>query len=175
MSPTKYVITSLQKSIVIKEIAAYKKSQPSLLWRTHSLQIGQFEINTPARHQVVVATVLHDLALVKHVDDISVLDRAEAMCNSNRRAPLGSRVEGILDNAFRGRVECRGGFVEQAVLLLERDSRKTPEKNGHLQNLGVAKQGTRNSDALALASREKGSLCTNKSVEAFRKGHLGSR
>jgi hypothetical protein len=128
MSPTTYVITSLQKSIVIKETAAYKKSQPSLLRRTHSLQIGQFEINTPARHQVVVATILHDLALVKHVDDISVLDRAEAMCNSNRRASLGSRVECILDNAFRGRVECRGGFVEQAVLLLEREIAEKRQK-----------------------------------------------
>jgi hypothetical protein len=122
-----------------------------------------------------VASELYDLALVKHVDDISVLDRAEAMCNSNRRASLGSRVEGVLDDAFRGGVECRGGFIEQAVLLLERDIRKTPEKNGYLQNFGVAKQGTRNSDALALASREKGSLCTNESVEAVGKGHLGSR
>ena len=91
---------------MVKETTPQKKSQPSLLRRTHGLKIGQFEINTPARHQVVVAPLLHDLALVKHVDDIGVLNCAEAMRNGNRCAALGCRVEGILDNAFRSGVEC---------------------------------------------------------------------
>jgi hypothetical protein len=33
--------------------------------------------------------LLYNLALVKHVDDIRMLDCAKAMRNGNRRAPLG--------------------------------------------------------------------------------------
>jgi hypothetical protein len=59
------------------------------LWRAHGLQVGQFEVNTPARHEVAMPPLLYNLALVKHVDDIRMLDCAKAMRNGNRRAPLG--------------------------------------------------------------------------------------
>jgi hypothetical protein len=117
-----------------------------------------------------MSSLLHNLALVEHVDDVGMLNRAEAMCNSDRCAPLGSRVESVLDDAFRRRVERRGGFVEQAGRLLE--GGKKVEDCRRLQDFGIAEQSACNGDALTLATGEQSALCADKSVEAVRKRHL---
>lgn len=76
-----------------------------LLRRTHALQPGQLVIHTSLRHKLVVSPAFHDLAVVKHVDDVGVLDRTQTMCNGNCCASLRSGIESILYNTFRCRVE----------------------------------------------------------------------
>jgi hypothetical protein len=48
---------------------------PLLLRRAHALQSRQLKVYTPLCHQLIMSPLLYDLALIKHVDDISVLDR----------------------------------------------------------------------------------------------------
>ncbi len=87
----------------------------SLLWRTHALQSRQLEINAPLRHELVVSSFLNNLALIKYVDEIGVLDGAQTMRYGDRGSALSSGVESILDNAFRGGVERGGGFIEETM------------------------------------------------------------
>lgn len=61
-----------------------------LLRRTHGLEFGQFPVYTFLLHKVLMSSLLHDLALVKNIDNIGVLDRAQSMRNGDCRAALRS-------------------------------------------------------------------------------------
>jgi hypothetical protein len=92
---------------------------------------------------------LDNLALVKDIDDVRVLDRAETMCNGDCCAAFGSGVESDLDHALGCRVERRRGFVKE-------------------EDFGIAEESASDGDSLALSTRKKSTFCTNKSVESIR-------
>lgn len=51
-------------------------------------------------------STLNNLPVIKYVDEISVLYCAETMRNGDGGAAFRGGVEGVLDDAFGGRVEC---------------------------------------------------------------------
>lgn len=65
---------------------------------------------------------LDDPALIKHVDHIGLLDRAESMRDGDRRAATSSGVQRSLDHFLRFRVESRGGFVEEKDFGITKES-----------------------------------------------------
>jgi hypothetical protein len=88
-------------------------SSSSPLGRAHVLQSRKFPVHSFLAHQLVMPSLLHNLPLVKHIDHVGLLDRAQAVRNSNGGAALRGRVERVLHHAFRGRVKSRRGFVEE--------------------------------------------------------------
>lgn len=96
--------------------------------------------------------LLHNASFVKDVDDVCVLDGAETVGDCDGGAALGGEVKSGLDDAFGGRVEGGGGFVEE-------------------QDFGVAEECAGDGEALALAAGEEGSFGADEGGEARGKGH----
>lgn len=97
--------------------------------------------------------LLHHLALIKHIYNISVLNRAQTVRNSDCSATLRSHVQRGLYDALGCGIECRGSFVEE-------------------EDFGVAEEGAGDGDALALAAGEEGAFCADEGVEGVGEGHL---
>ena len=76
-----------------------------------------------------MSTTLHDAAFADKVDCVTLLDRAQPVCDGDGRSALGSSVESILDYTFTVTVESGSGLIEQ--------------ENGR-----ISEQGTRNSNSL---------------------------
>lgn len=94
---------------------------------------------------------LDDSPLIKHADQIGVLDGTQPLGNCDGGALLRSGVQGFLHQLFRGGVERRGGFVEE-------------------QDAGVAQQGTSDGDALLLTAAEKASVGADDGRKGFARG-----
>lgn len=90
------------------------KRAGSLHTSPHILQPRQLPVNAPAPHELLVRATLDNFALVKHVNDVGALDRGEAVRDGDSGAALCGLVERGLDDALRGGVEGRRGFVEEA-------------------------------------------------------------
>lgn len=102
-----------------------------LLRCADSLQLRQLKVDSLLGHQVLVSALLYNLALVKDIDDVGVLNCAQAMRDRDCGAALCGGVEGGLYDAFGGGVEGGCGFVEE-------------------EDFGVAEEGTGDGYALAL-------------------------
>jgi hypothetical protein len=76
-----------------------------LLRRSNGLQFRQLKVNSLLSYQFVMSALLYDLALIKDVYHVSVLNRTQTMRNRDGGAPLCCGIEGSLYNAFRCRVE----------------------------------------------------------------------
>jgi hypothetical protein len=81
-----------------------------------------------------VGTTLNDLTLIKDIDDISLLDRAETVSHSDGSATTSSSIQSSLNDLLGLRVQSGSGFVEE-------------------ENLGVAKEGAGDGYTLLLAAR----------------------
>lgn len=92
---------------------------------------------------------LDDPPLREHNDDIGVLDGAEAMRHGDGRAAALGLLQRGLHHLLRLGVERRGSFVEE-------------------EQAGVADEGARDGDALALAARELGAAGAAGGGEALR-------
>ena len=114
-----------------------------LLRCADSLQLRQLKVDSLLGHQVLVSALLHDLALVKDIDDVCVLNCAQAMRDRDCSAALCGRVEGGLYDAFGCGVEGGCGFVEE-------------------KDLGVAEEGAGDGYALALEDMLVGLREVNK-------------
>ncbi|GJC95043.1 hypothetical protein ColKHC_03869 [Colletotrichum higginsianum] len=114
------------------------------------LQVDQLGVAAVHLHQLGVRALLDDASLVEDVDDVGLLNGAEAMGDGNGGAALGGLVEGGLDDVLRLGIEGRRGLVQQ-------------------QDLGVADEGAGDGDALLLAAGEQGALASDDGVEAL--GH----
>lgn len=77
-----------------------------LLRRSNGLQFRQLEVNSLLGYQFVMSALLYDLALIKDIYHVSVLNRTQTMRNRNGGAPLCCGVKGSLYNAFGCGVEC---------------------------------------------------------------------
>lgn len=91
--------------------------------------------------------VFDNTSLIKDVNHVGVLDRAQPMRNGDRGSSLSGRVEGCLHDFFRLRVEGRGCFVEE-------------------ENFGVAQKGASDGDTLLLTAGKQGALGTYHCCEA---------
>ena len=90
--------------------------------------------------------------LVKHVNHVGFLDRAEAVRDGDGGSALGGSIESSLDDLLGLGVEGRGGFVEE-------------------EDLGVAKEGAGDGDALLLAAGEHAAFAADDGVEAVSVGN----
>lgn len=98
-------------------------------------------------------STFHNLSAIENVDDVGLLDCAEAVSDSDGGAALGGDVEGGLDDFLGGGVEGRGSFVKE-------------------EDLGVADEGAGDGDALLLAAGEECAFSAADGVESFREGDL---
>ena len=64
-------------------------------------------------HQLVMAALLNNLALLHHSNAVCVLDGAEAVCYNNGGAPHHQPLQGILDQPLRLSIQSTGGLVQQ--------------------------------------------------------------
>ena len=92
---------------------------------------------------------LRDLAPVENHDLLGIPHRREAVCDRDRRTPLGKTLERLLDEPFGLRVERRGGLVEH-------EDRRVPQDR------------PRNRHALPLAAREPVSALADDGVVPVR-------
>jgi hypothetical protein len=83
-----------------------------------TLQVHQLEILPPLLQQLTVRPVLHDPALIEHVDHIRFLDRAQPMRHRDRSSSPRGRIEGRLHDLLGFRVQRRSGFVEEEDLRI---------------------------------------------------------
>ena len=95
------------------------------------LHFDQVCVDAAALHQFVVRTLFGDPAVLDHDDLVGAHDRAQAVRDYQRRAPLEQRTEGLLHELFRFGIECRSGLVED-------------------QDVGVFEHRARDAEALAL-------------------------
>lgn len=102
-----------------------------LLRCSNGLQFCELIVHALLGYQLVMSTLLDNLAMVKHVDYIRVLNCAQSMCDGNCSTTLRSGVKGILYDALGCGVESRSSFVEK-------------------EDFGVAEEGTGNCQTLAL-------------------------
>lgn len=112
-----------------------------------TLQIHQLKVLPPLMQQLAMRPTLRDPALIKHVDHIRLLDRAQPMRHRDRRSALRCGIKGGLDNLFGFRVEGRGGLVEE-------------------KDFGVAEEGAGDGDTLFLAAREHAAFGADDGGEA---------
>jgi len=98
-----------------------------------TLQIHQLGILPPNLQQLPMRPMLHHPALIKYIDHIRLLDRAQAMRHRDRRASLRRRVQGCLHHFFRLAIEGGCGFVKEEYFR-------------------VAQKGAGDGDALLLAA-----------------------
>ena len=75
-----------------------------LLRRSNGLQFRQLKVNSLLSYQFVMSALLYDLALIKDIYHVSVLNRTQTMRNRDGGAPLCRCVERVLDHALRGRI-----------------------------------------------------------------------
>lgn len=113
-----------------------------------ALQVDQLVVAALVAQELGVRATLDDLALVKHVDDVGLLDRAETVGHSNGGPTTSGGVQGGLNNLFRLGVQGRGGLVQQ-------------------QDLGITQESAGDGDTLLLAARQHASLATDDGVEAL--------
>jgi hypothetical protein len=81
-----------------------------------------------------VSTTLNDLTLIKDIDDISLLDRAETVSHSDGSTTTSSSIQSSLDDLLGLRIQSGSGFVEE-------------------EDLGVAEEGAGDGYTLLLAAR----------------------
>jgi hypothetical protein len=81
-----------------------------------------------------VGTTLNDLTLIKDIDDISLLDRAETVSHSDCSTTTSSSIQSSLDDLLGLRVQSGSGFVEE-------------------EDLGVPEEGAGDGYTLLLAAR----------------------
>lgn len=112
-----------------------------------TLQLHQLPIPALHRHQLSMRATLHHHPSIDHVDDIRLLDGAQAMRHRDGGAALRGLVQGRLHNLLRLRVQRAGGFVEE-------------------EDLGVAEQGARDGDTLFLASGQQGRFTADWGFES---------
>jgi hypothetical protein len=79
----------------------------------------------------------HHHALINHIDDIRLLDRAKSVRNSNRCPPPRRGIQRGLDDLLGLGVQGAGGFVEE-------------------EDLGVAEESAGDGETLFLAAGEEG-------------------
>lgn len=87
----------------------------TLLRLPQALQLDELRIPLPQGHQFLMAAALNNLALVKHIDDVCVLDGAQSVGDANGGSAGAGVVEGGLDDLFGFAVEGGGGFVEETI------------------------------------------------------------
>lgn len=76
-----------------------------------TLKINHFKITASLARQFMVVTALDDLALIEHVDDIRLLDRAQSMRDGDRGAASCGCIQRRLHDFFGLRIQRRCGFV----------------------------------------------------------------
>lgn len=102
-----------------------------------TLQLHQLAISTLERHQLPMRATLRHNAAINHIDDICLLNGAQAMRNRDgSTAPRGG-IQRRLDDFFRLGVQRAGGFVEE-------------------EDLRVAEEGARDGETLLLPAGEEG-------------------
>lgn len=94
-------------------------------------------------------TGAHVAALIEYDDAVGGDDSGQPMGDNNRRAVLHQAVERTLHQLLAFRIEGTCRLIEQ-------------------QYFGVAQNGARNGDALALSARQAHAFLTQKSSEAVR-------
>jgi hypothetical protein len=62
--------------------------------------------------ELFVRAFLHDLALMKNEDPVSINDRRHSMGNDDRGALLHQSLKGFMDEPFGRGIQIRCGFVE---------------------------------------------------------------
>ena len=96
-------------------------------------------------------TPLRDPALIKHIDNIRPLNRAQPMRDRNRRPPLGRRVQRRLHHLLALGVQRAGRFVEE-------------------QHARVPEKSPRDRDALLLPAGQHGAFGAAERGETLREG-----
>src|SRR5512144_1210092 len=107
-------------------------------------------IMASAREQRTMGPVLHHAAAVEHEDLIGMRDRRQPMRDDEHRSASEQSVDRLLDETLGLRVE-RGGR------LIENEDRRIDE------------QGTRDREALALATGEPRAALAEHGIVALRK------
>ena len=110
--------------------SCFRKRKP--LPRPAPARVG---VDPALSHQAVMATLLHNPALVHHHNPIGVADRAQPVGDHQGGAVLGDLRQRALDGGFGVVVDGSGGFVEH-------------------QHRGIFEDGAGQGDALALPARE---------------------
>ena len=101
-----------------------------------------------------MGATLHHHAAINDIDDVSLLDGAEAVRDRDGGAAARGGVQGRLHHLLRLGVERAGGLVEE-------------------EDLRVAEQGARDGDALFLAAGEEGRFAADLGFEAVAGGGEG--
>jgi len=96
--------------------------------------------------------MLYNLPLVKHIDDVRVLNGRQAMCDGDGGTALGSGVQRGLYDAFGRGIEGGCGFVQEALGNVNMAFGMRARKVRNLQNFRIAEQCAGDGDALALAT-----------------------
>lgn len=98
-----------------------------------------------------MSAFLHDLTLFENDDLVSILDSRESVGNdyASLLSGLHELIKSLLDLMLTLSVKRAGGFVQQ-------------------DHLGLANQGSSDSDTLFLASRESDTSLTNETIKALR-------
>lgn len=78
-----------------------------------TLQTDQLPIFPPLRHKLLMPPTLHHSPLVKHVNHVRPLYRAQSVRDRNGGASLCSGIESRLDNGFGFTVQRGRGFVKK--------------------------------------------------------------
>ena len=84
-----------------------------LIVLSEALEVDELGVPAVAMHQLGVCALLDNPALVKHIDNVCLLNRAQTVCHSNGRATLGSLVKGSLHHLFTLAVEGRCSFIKE--------------------------------------------------------------
>lgn len=90
---------------------------------------------------------LHNLSLVKHANQIRVLNCAQPVRDRDSGALLRDAVQGLLDDSFALRVQRRRCFIKK-------------------QDFGLSKQCPGNTEPLLLATAQERPRCANGRSEA---------
>ena len=113
----------------------------------------------------MMSTMLDDDTFVNHVNHISVLDRAQPMCDCYGGPALCSGIKSRLDHLLAFTVESRCCFIKE-------------------ENFGIAEQRPSDRDTLLLATRQESCFCANNGVKpisvrncqsAIRTQNIGAR
>ena len=91
-------------------------------------------VGTVNFQQFFVSTDLDQATKFNHHNSICLTERAQPVCDRDRRPATREIFQGFLNLAFRGRIQCRSRFIQD-------------------QNAGINQQGPCNTDALAFATR----------------------
>ena len=120
-----------------------------------TLQTNQLPIPPPQPHQLSMRPPFHHHAPLDHEDTIRLLDRAQPVGHRDRRPAPRGLVQRRLHHLLGLAVQRAGGLVQE-------------------QDLGVAQEGARDSDALFLSAREERGFGADGGGEAVSvKGSFG--